>query len=63
MQSGKNGSFGLLPGGAGFWISVILGQARSVYRFFLFAKFPSELSIRGTKVDRSTVENPARRLL
>jgi hypothetical protein len=40
MQSGQNASFGLLPGGDGFWISVVLVQARFDYRFFLFAKFP-----------------------
>ena len=40
MQSGQNASFGLLPGGADFWISVVLVQARFDYRFFLFAKFP-----------------------
>jgi hypothetical protein len=34
MQSGQNASFGLLPGGAGFWISVVLVQARFDYRFF-----------------------------
>ena len=37
MQSGQNASFGLLPGGADFWISVVLVQARFDYRFFLFA--------------------------
>ena len=40
MQSGQNASFCLLPGGADFWISVVLVQARFDYRFFLFAKFP-----------------------
>jgi hypothetical protein len=40
MQSGQNASFGLLPGGAGFWTSVVLVQARFDDRFFLFAKFP-----------------------
>jgi hypothetical protein len=35
-----NASFGLLPGGADFWISVVLVKARFNYRFFLFAKFP-----------------------
>jgi hypothetical protein len=37
MQSGQNASFGLLPGGAGFWIPVVLVQSRFDYRFFLFA--------------------------
>jgi hypothetical protein len=37
MQSGQNASFGILPEGAGFWISVVLVQARFDYRFFLFA--------------------------
>jgi hypothetical protein len=40
MRSGQNASFGLLPGGAGFWISVALVQARFDYRFLVFAEFP-----------------------
>ena len=38
-QSGQNASFCLLPGGASFWILVVLVQARFDYRSFPFADF------------------------
>src|ERR1700730_16484921 len=39
MQSGQNASFRLLPGGASFWILVVLVEARFDYHFFSFADF------------------------
>jgi hypothetical protein len=38
MQSGQNPSFGLLPGGADFRISVVLVKARFDSRSFLFSQ-------------------------